>query len=65
MLTRRQNAMLTLTTISALFVAVVHASALIEGSCRDPDEPGHPVPVSEPLHPQDEASTPIAAPAAK
>lgn len=65
MLTRRQNVMLTIAAISSLFVAGVHAAALTKGSCRDPDEPGHPVPVSSPLDPHDVASTPIAVPAAK
>lgn len=54
--------MLALTTASSLFVAVVHGAALVGGVCRDPDEPGHPVPVSAPY---DDAKMPIAAPAAK
>lgn len=62
MLTPRQNAMLALTTAASLFVAVVHGAALVGGVCRDPDEPGHPVPVSAPY---DDAKMPIAAPAAK
>lgn len=64
MLTPRQNAMLALTTASSLFVAAVHCAALAGGVCRDPDEPGHPVPVSAPLD-HDDAKMPIAAPAAK
>jgi hypothetical protein len=65
MLTPRQNAFLTVTTVCAVFVAGVHVAALAEGACRDPDEPTHPVPVDAPLDPHDVASTPIAAPAAK
>lgn len=65
MLTPRQNASLTVVTICSVFVAGVHASALVGGVCRDPDEPTHPVPVDAPLDPQEAASTPIVAPAAK
>lgn len=63
MLTRLQNACLTITTVCALFVAGIHAAALSSGSCR-PDEPTHPVPVDAPL-PHDDAKMPIAAPATK
>jgi hypothetical protein len=65
MLTPRQNAFLTLTTIGTVFVAGIHGAALVGGVCRDPDEPTHPVPVDAPLDPQEAANTPIIAPAAK